>query len=49
MILARIDESVSQNQEVGAGATAAMGCYADCRVFMVTGKSVPNPVIAVFR
>ena len=43
MILAGINESVSQNQKVGAGGTAAIGCYADSRVFMVTGKSVPNP------
>ena len=38
-------ESVSQNQKVGAGGTAAIGCYADSRVFMVTGKSVPVAVI----
>lgn len=42
MILAGINESVSQNQKVGAGGTAAIGCYADSRVFMVTGKSVPR-------
>ena len=46
MILAGINESVSQNQKVGAGGTAAIGCYADSRVFMVTGKSVPFADIA---